>query len=280
MRTGEFDHAFHSLSKEEKSAEEDRWMNLLRDYGVFIGEGIDKALAEMIQMGFPDAGRLASALAVFEQDVQSHADKDSWQRAWHIYHDNLDDNGDQFISALLAAWPAVSIRENANNLQTLVQILRENGKPEVATDLIDTWIAQRSGGRIEELSPDHDHMFGPIVDEELCAAIQQAYSTNRGPLLLPDALKAMGEVDGIRQEAVSSIAEASPQDIEAALVANPGRYLSRAISNTLKLGTRSDEPSWEIARDNMRQALLLNASRSKFAADRIWHKFKIREGEA
>ena len=279
MRTGEFDYALHSLSKEEKSEDEERWSKMLSDYGMFIGEEIDIALAEMIQQGFPDPEKLAAAAEQFEQNVQAHADKDAWQQAWHIYHDNLDDNGEQFIAALVAAWPAVSVREHANNLQTLVQFLRENGKAEVASEFINAWIEQRSGDRIEELSPDEHHMFGPIEDEELTTAMQRAYATRREALSLPEALKAMGETDGIRQEAVAAIAGSNPEAIEAALVAGPGRYLSRAITNTLKLGVRADEPSWEAARDNMREALLLNAQRSKFNTDRNWHKFKVRQAE-
>ena len=276
MGTGPFDYALFRMSKEEKSDDEKRWLELISDYDIYFGEDLDKALARLVVAGYPDAEELSSSIERFEDAAQAQADKEAWHNAWRLYHDTLADNADELADTFERTWPAVARAEHANNLQSLTRLLRKLGRPDVASRFIGEWIAHRGGDRIEELGPDHFHMFGAITDPEILVVMATAYATDRSLPSVPDALRRMGSEHGMDREAIAALAAAPSLAIVQALDANPGRYLTGAITNTLKLGDHPQEPAWAIARQNMREALIQVAARSSLSADRMSNKFGIR----
>jgi hypothetical protein len=277
MQSGPFDLALYSMSdKKGKTDQEQRWMQIVSDYNLFIGADLDKALCRMVVAGYPDPEDLTPALDAFEKDAQRQADKDKWQRAWRLYHDTLAENADELLDALEDAWTRVSKVDHANNLESFARLLRKLGRPEAASRYIQAWADQRKGDRIEELTYDYTSTFGPLKDPELVAAIKTVYDEQRPALPLVEALELMGSNLGVVDEAVSAIAEASPKDIAQVLTDHPGDYLSRSITNTLRLGENPQKPAWASARINMRQACLDIANRSVLSADRMENKFGIK----
>lgn len=277
MQSGPFDLTMYSMSdKKDKSDEELRWMQLVSDYNLYVGAELDQALCRMVVAGYPDPGDLIQAIDLFENDAQRQADKDAMQSAWRLYHGTLHENADELANALEAAWPRVSDVDHINSLESLARLLRKLGRPETATTYIREWVDQRTGDRIEELTFDHTHMFGPLKDPELLAAIKTAYEAKRPTLPLADAIEMMGSSQGVVDEAVMAFAEASPCDIARALTDHPSSFLSRSIKNTLQLGDHPQKPSWATARTNIRQALQEIARRSPLSADRMSNMFGIK----
>jgi len=171
------------------------------------------------------------------------------------------ENTDDLLDAFERVWPPVSSTEHANNLESLVRLFRTLGRPQVASRFIQQWVDERKGDRLEELGSDQFHMFGPITDPELVEAMKQAFETKQAQFDLAGAIRKMDDDMGLNSEAIGVIAGAQPEDFVRALDENPGRYLSGAVTKTLKLSTYEQEPNWAIARENMRAALRLMARR-------------------
>lgn len=280
LRTGPFDYALFRRGDEERSDEEERWLELISNYNVFFGDNLDIALAKMVRIGFPDPAEIRGAIESFEEQTQAQADKEAWHEAWRLYHDTFAENTDELLDLFERVWPPVSPTEHANNLESLIRLFRTLGRPQVASRFIQQWVDERRGSRLEELGPDHFHMFGPITDPELVEAMKEAFDTKQAQFDLAGAIRKMDDDMGLNSEAIEVIAGAQPDQIARALDENPGRYLSGAVTKTLKLSTYEQEPNWAIARENMRAALLIMARRSPLMADRMSNKFGIKLDEA
>jgi hypothetical protein len=276
LRTGPFDYALFRMQDENRTEEEKAWLELISNYDVFFGDDLDLALANMVRVGFPDQAEIRAAIQRFEDQAKSNADKEAWHHAWHLYHDTFAENTEELLDTFERVWPPVSSIEHANNLQSLVRLFRSLGQPEVASRFIREWVGQRGGDRMEELGQDHFHMFGPITDAELVDAMNAAYAIERRLPDLTAAIKSMASDNGMHRDSIAAIAAAQPEEIIQVLDANPGRYLSGALSNILRLADHPQEPCWSGARETVRAALTEMARRSPLMADRMSNKFGIR----
>ena len=275
LRTGPFDYALYRKQDEERTEEEVAWLALISTYEVYFGDDLDFALANMVKSGFPDQGEISAAIKMFEDQAQSNADKEAWHDAWRLYHDTFAENSEELLDTFERVWPPVSPTEHANNLQSLVRMLRSLGRPAVASRFIRDWVSQRSGERVEELGPDHFHMFGPITDTELVEVMKAAYAMERRLPDLASAIERMASDNGMHQDSIAAIAAATQAEIIHVLDNHPGRYLSTAVANVLRLADYPQEPSWAMARENVRAALQVLAQRSPLNADRMKNKFGV-----
>ena len=261
---------------QEVSAQEKTWTKLLSDYGVFLGDDLDQALFEMIKRGYPDGEKLLVAIGTFEEEAVREADKARYKRAWALYHDTVEDNAEEFVEAILDAWPHVSLYENVHNLQSIAVLLRRFGRADAASSFIRDWVEQRSGDRVRELSRDEIAMFRMPTDPELLEVIDAAVQRHETEVMpLSDALRLMGDDRVIKESAVAAIAQAEPHDLAHALVANPGESLIATMRNTLGLGDRPERPTWAKAKLNMVAAAKLLAARSEINRDRMRNWFQI-----
>lgn len=275
LRTGPFDYALYRMNDEKKTEEEKAWLELISDYDVYFGNELDHALANMVRLGFPDQIEIGEAIRKFEDEARETEEKESWHRAWTLYHDTLADNADELLDTLERTWRPVSRTEHANNLQSLVRLLRSLGREQIASQLIREWVEQRAGDRIEELGPDGFHMFGPITDVELVEAMKAAYQVGRPLPELSAAIAKMAHDHGTHSECIAAIAAAKPEELAAVLLDNPGPHLTSAISNTLRLPDHPQDQNWARARQVMRRALEELAKTSKLTADRVSNKFGV-----
>ena len=275
MRTNPYD---FGLAEEEEGAsqEEKRWMQVLSDYHVYLGDRLDEALHEMIKTGYPDTEKLAAAIDHFENDAEMQANVATYKQAWKLYHDSVEDNEIAFGDSMELAWPKVSNSENVHNLQSIARIFRRLGRPSVASRFIQEWVDQRKGGRKEELSEDALGTFGMPTDSDLLKAIDAANADDAEAVMsLGEALAAMGNERVTKEAAVNAIAAATPKQIADMLVANPGPNLVPTIRHVLKLRDQSEKPNWAIAKANMREAARDLAGRSSLNEDRMRNWFQI-----
>ena len=263
------------MRDEDQTEEEQIWTKEIKDYGVYFGDELDLALANLVKAGFPDTEELDRAIRSFEGRSKSTAEREEFSRSWRLYHDTLVDNTEELLDTFERTWPPVSGTESVENLAPLVKIFRLLGRPAVATRFIHEWVEQRKGDRVDELDPDQTYFFGPMEDEEIIEAMRAAYVTETDSLDLTAAIQAMGKDHGINQAAIDTIAAADVAEIVDVLEANPGRYLSNAIKHALQLADHPQQPAWAQARESMKRALVELASRNPINEVRVRNKFGI-----
>lgn len=267
------------LDEKDRSEQEKRWNRTIEDFGLYLHTPLDHQLRTMVQHGYPDQEELSEAITLFEANSKAHADHNAWLASWRSYHGTVLENGDEIVQAFQQTWPVVSRHESAGNLEALARILRLLGRPDLATDYIDTWVSQRTGSRIKELEPREIHKFGKINDHELIAAIEQVREHSGPRLDLQEAYDLVRGNQSYDSPALKSFAAASPQEIVQLFEANSGEDLTNTIKWLLGLPKNPHEPHWERATQNVRRACLDIAARSALGADRMRNWFGIKPEE-
>lgn len=263
---------------DNRSAEEKRWDDLIKHYGVYPHTPLDHALVRMVKEGYPDTEVIRAARADFEKNALLYAQKEDWHNAFRLYHRTLRDNGDELVAAFERTWPPVSHVEHAHNMQFMVELLRLLGRSDLATRYINEWVDCRRRDSPDELDPRELHRFNSITDAEILAAVEAARDTQRHELTLPQAWERLID-DQYNEAAISVIANAPTEDLVALLYSDEGEEQSRRKRHVLELRGHHDKPVWIKASENVETACLHIARSSPFSAYRIKRQFGIEDIE-
>jgi hypothetical protein len=108
---------------------------------------MDLVLLEGAQKGFFDE----PALEVFAQgmhDQLAAARSDSsFSEAWDLYHDSFDDNKEEVLDAMHAAFKKAIDRMSLTSLNSTVEIFKGLGRPDQAQKMIETFVQARGQER-------------------------------------------------------------------------------------------------------------------------------------
>ena len=266
---------FSGQDQDTRTPEEKEWDRLISDYRLYLHTGLDQILLDMVQAGYPDAAALRAAVNELESNSELYARKQAWHGAWRLYHDTVAENGDAIVEQFAKTWPEVSTQEHAMNLQSAARLLRKLGRPELATQFIQQWVKERSGDRVRELDNRELHLFQRIDDAEILAAVEKALTRVSKRLPAHEALDLLRESNGYPDEAISSLAAASVDELVAVIDTTVAEGLASAIRKVLELRGNAGNPNWISASEKMQQACELIAARSPLAADRIKNWFGI-----
>ena len=272
MQSGFYDPvvAYMRKEKESQTAQEQQWGDLLENYPFSLHDTFDNTLLDMVEVGYPDASALSSAIDKFEADANLTARKDAWEKAWRLYHDTTADNGAKIVESFKEAWPGVSETEHAVNLQSMARLLRLLGHPDLATRFIQEWTAQRGEGRIRELDASEMSSLMRVDDPEILEAVAKARETADHGLTLQEAFDVIKDAPTQYDDrAFVAFSSVPPEEIVRVIDANPGRNLRSVIRRVLTLPHNPNQPSWSQAAKNMRRACEILAARSPLNADRM-----------
>ncbi|MCW2039322.1 hypothetical protein [Xanthomonas campestris] len=262
--------------RNEVSAEEKNFEETVRRYGIYLHTALDTELIDMLRSGFPDSVRLSDAVSEFQLGSELRRLDDAWHSAWRTYHDTLQENHEEIVSALTASWPPVSSRQAAHNLQSLVGILRFFGEVELASGYIRNWIDQRRANGTHEFDERVIQSLSPIYDEEILGEIAAARVESVQPLSLVDAFDLwMTEDRLLRDDVISVFATATRDELVQLLRAVRNESMANGLRRILEIGGYPNKPDWQQATDNFRAALKEIAGDSALAARRIFTWVKI-----
>lgn len=268
MATGPYAMAMSMMNKADRPENEKKWLQILSDYGLHLGDELDQALYNMVVAGYPDADDLKVAIDAYQRGAQREANRNAMSRAWSLYHKRLGENDKEIAEAFELAWPPVSASDHVHNLQSAARVLRLVGRPDLATSFINTWVDQHTD--IEEELGETEPMFGQISDKELLDAIASSVKEIPPTVSLTDALEMMARVDmPLNDDAVKAIAEASVDDIVDELTKSSMGDPMRSMKNTLDLDDHPHRQAHSAARERMREAAIQIARRSPLSADRM-----------
>lgn len=239
--------------EDQRTPQEKEWTRILNDYGYSFEEGLDYALATMIENGIPDRELIAKSIDDFEARADFRLSREAWHDSWGLYHDSVTDNGEEIISAFEKNWPPVAAHEHSTNLESAVRIMRLLNRPDLATSFIKLWVDARKGKRIEELSPRELHMFKKLDDAEILGAIENAIQSNEEIYCdLDEAFRISLERDYPPQEALRAFAKASQSELVSVLKNSQGKDFMRTVK---KLANLRDHPE---------------GSREKIVGEKFW----------
>lgn len=257
-------------SSKDASAQDKVFEKSVHAYGLYLYTPLDHELVNTIRSGFPDVDKLCAAVKEFQASAESRRLKDAWHDAWRTYHDTLQDNTDEIVAAMRQAWPPVSHAEAAHNLQSLADLLRFLGEPELASSYIKTWVDQRIANASKEFDERVIQSYSPVDDSEIRAMIASAKEHSEKSISLEEAFNLWMEDDHrVSEDLVSVFAKSTPDEIERVLLAVRSERLVAGIRKIPYLRGGSNDSERVRALNNFKTALKNISDGSRLAGRRI-----------
>jgi hypothetical protein len=251
------------------SKKEERWRNIVQSYGLYLHNPLDKELLAMVENGYPNPDSLVAAINEIEQNAAHYEAIEAYHEAWGLYRNSFAENADDILSEFERTWPPVSASQDAKNLEGVVHIMRLLERPELATNFINTWIAERFNQNTGKLSPVDLHMLGKVQDEEILSKVQNAKLSLIDVMQIQSAFEVIQIGESNPENAIASLAAASVAEIVEMIDNNPGHLLPSTIQFVLDLPANDPRPDWELAANKMQAACRQIASRSPLNAHRV-----------
>lgn len=134
-------------NKEEKTPEQIQQAELIRRYRFLTADSFDLVVYNSIHTGvFADefikqeADLIAAQLDLSDKDA-------AFTKAWDIYHDSFDDNGEEFAQALKQSIVDNAAAISPSNLSASIATLKQLGHGEGTKDIIAAYIGSRGEGK-------------------------------------------------------------------------------------------------------------------------------------
>jgi hypothetical protein len=127
----------------ENSSEEKTWGPVLSQYGFRYMTSIDEVLCDGVENGFFDEARLREQVSNVGGDITADEAEERYQRAWRRYHDSFNNDADELVEELFSSFKANVFRVTPMNANGTVRLLKDLGRTEQATELIEFYLDQR-----------------------------------------------------------------------------------------------------------------------------------------
>ncbi len=227
-RRGEY---FSPKNKRDAVSEtEAAWNALLDAYRFWNLDDFDLALLKGLLDGYFDAAQIRQHAAALDERIKASKADDSLENGWRLYHDSFKDNEKEAIGAILHSARKNIQRLGPVNLSGAVGLLKELGRHDEATDLIQSYID--SMPRDRKFFDLANHPFAASVkDEEVIAALNQQFASlprvSQDPASI---LLLIARTKGWNDEQLEAISALTVDELYEIFKTNEGQALRDIIS--------------------------------------------------
>jgi len=179
----------------EKPEEQVRWDTILTEYGFKHTDEFDLVLFEVIESGFIEEDSFLKVANAQNEQIKANKSQNSFSEAWDLYHNSFDDNSDDLAEALISALNEHGRHVTALNMNATVRLLKQLGKANEASDLIDRYI-ETNKDRTKMFDLEDYAFSGDIDDPEVISKFNQAFNDSKEIKSLNDVLKSLVGKDG------------------------------------------------------------------------------------
>ena len=223
------------IQEGKKTLKQQEWDALLNDYGFFNIDELDLVLAKVIETGYVDEDSLLEEAKKVNDRVIADKSKNLFSNAWNLFHDTFAHNEEELVNALEKA-----LKENAEyispvNLNGTVRLLRDLGKDEVASELIDAYIVKNKD-KPEFYKLENYPFFHNIDDKELISKFNLALSETKEIRTLDEVLRNISGKNGLGTSDKEVLLAASKDDFYQYFKTQEGRHLSLHVKTCLQIG--------------------------------------------
>jgi hypothetical protein len=190
---------------------EDRWAAILSAYKFGYYDDIDDALLKVIERGYLDGTGFAREVAMREADSRKADLHHKFEAAWALFHDSMDDNEPELITAMREGFKIAAHLENPSNLNAVVVLLRELDQGAAADELIEFYIEARGQERAV-FDLENDTFGNQVSDPAIRAAFARKLSTFPRQESLRETLEKMATSNSWSAEEQEILAAATEDD--------------------------------------------------------------------
>lgn len=245
-----------------------RWAEQLNRINHFFRDELDDSLVDFAHKGYLDREAFREAVLRYDGAEVRNQAKEAHYGAWRAFHDNVLGDTTALLASLLTTWPRVSTFEGVHNLEGVVELLRVLGEDERANRLIDQWVAERAGDRIEELDDQNLYLIRAPKDDYLIKAIELARENEIRPPSIARSFAIIADRKMPTNDALEMLVEVKAEDYVDYWIANDNAETLTAVREIVR--TTSSHPSHKRIRQRVMDAASIIAAKSPMAA----HKMK------
>ena len=228
--------------------EVERFQAMISNYPFKWTNDLDRAIIDSAAAGYFVETEIREAADRVAAEHKGNFRTSDYSCTWQeLYHGSLATDDDVFLDALHRNSIKDASITSPSNINSAIYMLRDNGRPEQAAEVVDAYMKAHEGARPEffDLS-DHFSRSDSIEDglRDAFAAARAAYVDSREPL---DVLREMGKRRGWDDRDVILMAKQSADDFERMFEALKGEEVRQAIetirqlASTERLGSNSIE---------------------------------------
>ena len=211
------------------------WADLLDRYGYVETDELDVEIARGVSRGYFDKTVLlpiaTSQSANIEATVKQKKYHEAWTRFWH----SLDGDSRKLLEALhIETLSAISVI-GPGDLQPAYEVYRQAGMPEVANELLESFIAcnQHRPAIFEQV----DGAFSEMYSEPFASVLREEAAKHAPKPSIEEAIDRIDFERGWNSEDIEIVAKSSATEIENLLRNVEGRRFRVRIKTLLRLGS-------------------------------------------
>ncbi|MGB7816862.1 MAG: hypothetical protein WBL28_10990 [Methylotenera sp.] len=263
-------YSFYGIGEDkDESDEHKKWKALLEKYDYQLTDELDLVLAEAVRTGYFIEDNLKLAATNKNEQVLAEKSDNSFSEAWNLFHDTFANNQEDVIEAIYKSFKSNAKNITPNNLNGTVNLFRELGEQEKASELIDYYIKLRSE-EIDLFDPEKENFFGDTIDKEVLKKFEVAFSKLIKTESAKQVLERLAGKNGWNQKDEVILANTSVDEYYHLFKSETGRHLSSYVRACLQFGQFAN-PSEQhiIIASRAREALLRIAAESGINRRRV-----------
>lgn len=217
------------------STQRQGWCAILRRYDDFVMTDFDVQIAGLVENGYYNESCLMKEAQLFDEKIKATRSEDSFQQAWHKFHDSFDDDTQDVVDCLAQSFKNDAKYISLANLDGSVRLLRHLGREKLASGIIDLYL-EKHRDKLLPLAFAAAVSDGQIKDAEVIEKFKRQLDALKVRKSLKELCDLLLEDENGRDEEEQLMARIPVQDYIRLFKTERGAQLSRYIDLCLKYG--------------------------------------------
>lgn len=268
-------YSFYGIGEDkDESDEQKKWKVLLGKYDYQHTDELDLVLAEAVRTGYFVEDNLKLAAKKKNEQVLAEKSDNSFSEAWRLYHDTFANNQKEVVEAIYKSFKVNARHISPTNLNGTVNLFRDLGELEKASELIDYYINLRSE-EVDLFDPEKAEFFGDTIDKEVQEKFGVAFSMLVRTESTKQVLERLAGQNGWNQKDEVILANTTTGEYYDLFKFETGKHLSSYVRACLRFGQFANpSETHTLIASRAREALLKIAAESQINRRRV-KKFGI-----
>lgn len=221
--------------KDDGSADQNKWINMLSDYGYRKTDDFDLVILEGVNNGYFNKDKLVSEADKLSQVLAKNSSENSFRDSWDLYHHSFDMNEEDVIQSIYSATKSSINSLFCNSINSVVVTFRKLGRDNLADELIDLFILERSS--LPDLfdTTNLEIFPGSEVDPVLNAKFSAVYASSLQPKSIEIILMEYAKNSSYSESDINHLKSCSIDQLYQVFKSNQGDDLRKLIKTSLHL---------------------------------------------
>jgi hypothetical protein len=219
-----------------------KWNLLLRSYGYYQLDELDLILADSVRNGYFDKSKILNEATKENQIIIVSRTKDSFRKAWDMYHDSFENNQDNMLNCLSESFMSNLDNITLSDLNNFISLLRELKENEKASSLIDIFIKNKQESK-RTCDLKENILFNEVKDAEIIDKFNQVHQISFIPQTATQVLSRIAGRDGWMTEDIDVLANTSADQYYDMFKLLQGKDMDSYIYTCLRFGKLTNASS-------------------------------------